>query len=102
MSGKPFRRLGLASNDNTFYFSDMALNIADLFEHAADRFPDRTAIACGETLLSFAQLDERANRLAHHLAKGGVGVGSHVGVYTRNSAEAMEALLAIYKLRAVA
>lgn len=80
----------------------MALNIADIFEHAADSFPDRTAIACGDRQVTFAQLDERANRLAHHLAKSGVGVGSHIGVYVRNSIEAVETLLAIYKLRAVA
>lgn len=80
----------------------MALNIADLFEHAADAFPDRLAIACGARALTFAQLEERANRLAHHLAAHGVGAGDHIGLYARNSVEAVEALLATYKLRAVA
>jgi len=80
----------------------MALNIADLFEHAADAFPDRLAIACGEHELTFAQLEERANRLAHHLAAQGVGPGDHIGLYARNSIEAVEALLATYKLRAAA
>jgi 3-oxocholest-4-en-26-oate---CoA ligase len=72
----------------------MALNIADLYEHAADLFPDRVAIACGEREVTFAQLDERANRLAHHLAQKGVGPGMHIGVYARNSIEAVETLLA--------
>lgn len=80
----------------------MALNIADLFEHAADAYPDRLAIACGDRALTYAQLDERANRLAHHLAGQGIQPGMHIGVYARNSIEAVETLLAIYKLRAVA
>ncbi|HCT81665.1 MAG TPA: acyl-CoA synthetase [Micromonosporaceae bacterium] len=80
----------------------MALNIADLFEHAADLYPDRIAIACGDREVTFAQMDERANRLAHHLASQGVEAGMHIGVYARNSIEAVETLLAAYKLRAVA
>lgn len=79
----------------------MALNIADLFEHAVDAFPDRVAIACGDRAATYAELEGRANQLAHHLAEQGVGRGDHVGFYTRNSIEAIETLLAVYKLRAV-
>jgi 3-oxocholest-4-en-26-oate---CoA ligase len=78
----------------------MALNIADLFEHCVDAVPDRIAVACGDRLLTYRELDERTNRLAHHLASLGVGPGDHVGLYARNSIEAMETLLATYKLRA--
>ena len=45
------------------------LNIADLFEHAVDAVPDRVAVACGDRAVTFAELEERANRLAHHLAE---------------------------------
>ena len=79
----------------------MAYNIADLFEHAADSFPDRLAVACADDERTYAQLEERANRLAHHLAGHGVGAGSHVGLCTRNRVEAIETMLAVYKLRAV-
>jgi acyl-CoA synthetase (AMP-forming)/AMP-acid ligase II len=79
----------------------VALNIADLFEHAVDAFPERVAIACGDRAATFAELEGRANQLAHHLAEQGVGRGDHVGFYTRNSIEAIETLLAVYKLRAV-
>jgi len=79
----------------------MANNIADLFEHAVDAFPDRLAVACGDDERTYAQLEERANRIAHHLAEHGVGVGSHVGLCTRNRIEAIETMLAVYKLRAV-
>jgi acyl-CoA synthetase (AMP-forming)/AMP-acid ligase II len=80
----------------------MALNFADLFEHAADAFAERTAVACGDRQLTYRELEERANRLAHHLAGLGVGPGDHVGLYARNSIEAIETLLATCKLRAAA
>jgi len=79
----------------------VALNIADLFEHAADAFPDRVAIACGDRSATFAELEGRANQLAHHLAAQGIGRGDHIGLYSRNSVEAIETMLAAYKLRAV-
>jgi 3-oxocholest-4-en-26-oate---CoA ligase len=80
----------------------MVANIADLFEHAADTFPDRLAVVCGDHEVTYRALEERANRLAHHLAAHGVGPGTHVGFYARNSVEVIETLIATYKLRAVA
>src|SRR4051812_39121455 len=79
----------------------MALNIADLFEHAVDLHPERTAVVCADERRTYAELDERANRLAHHLAAAGVGAGDHVGFCLRNSVRAIETMLAVYKLRAV-
>ncbi len=80
----------------------MALNIADLFEHAVDAVPDRLALVVGDHRLTYAELDTQANRLAHHLAAHGVGTGSHVGLYAKNGVEHVVALLAVTKLRAVA
>src|SRR5262245_1254523 len=80
----------------------MALNVADLFEHTVDAVPDRVAVVCGDRQVAYAELDARANRLAHHLAAHGVGPGDHVGMYSRNSIEALETMIAAYKLRAVA
>ncbi|TQJ01127.1 acyl-CoA synthetase [Amycolatopsis cihanbeyliensis] len=80
----------------------MAYNIADLLEHAVDAVPDRTAVVCGTKRVSFGELERRANRLAHHLADQGVRAGSHIGVYSRNSIETVEAMVAAYKLRALA
>jgi acyl-CoA synthetase (AMP-forming)/AMP-acid ligase II len=80
----------------------MALNIADLFEHAADVFAERIAVACGERQVTYRELEERTNRLAHHLAAIGVQPGDHVGLYARNSIEAAETLIASCKLRAAA
>ncbi len=56
---------------------------------------------CDDESRTYAELDERANRLAHHLAAHGVGAGDHVGFCVRNSVRAIETMLAVYKLRAV-
>ena len=79
----------------------MAFNFADLFEHAVDATPDRVAVVVGDLHLSYADLDERVNRLAHHLSDHGIGAGDHVGIYGLNSAEWIESMLAAFKLRAV-
>jgi acyl-CoA synthetase (AMP-forming)/AMP-acid ligase II len=79
----------------------VAVNIADLFEHAADAFGDRLAVACEDRTATFAELERRSNQLAHHLAGRGFGPGDHIGLYSRNSIEAIETMLAAYKLRAV-
>ena len=80
----------------------MALNFADLFEHAADVFGERIAVVSGGRQVTYRELDERTNRLAHHLAGIGVGAGDHVGLYAHNSIEAAETLLASCKIRAAA
>jgi acyl-CoA synthetase (AMP-forming)/AMP-acid ligase II len=78
----------------------VAYNIADLVEHGIDYFPERIAVACGEDTLTYAELEEQANRLAHHLANHGVGAGSHVGMCTRNRMQSIVTMVAVYKLRA--
>jgi acyl-CoA synthetase (AMP-forming)/AMP-acid ligase II len=80
----------------------MALNFADLFEHAADAFGERTAVISADQRVTYRELDERTNRLAHYLAGLGVKPGEHVGLYAHNSVEATETILACCKLRAVA
>ena len=73
----------------------MAANIADLFEHAVDAFPERVAVACGERSMSYAELEERANRLAHFLRNRGVSAGDHVGLYAENSVDALVSMIAV-------
>ncbi len=79
----------------------MAYNIADLFEHTVDSVADREVLVVGEQRRTYAQLEERANQLAHHLLDQGIGSGDHVGIYGSNSVEWIEAALAAYKVRAV-
>ncbi|HTZ08843.1 MAG TPA: acyl-CoA synthetase [Acidimicrobiales bacterium] len=79
----------------------MDFNLADLFEAAVDAFPDREYLVADGRRLTYAHMEERANRLAHHLAAAGVGPGDHVGIYAYNSAEWVETAWAVFKLRAV-
>lgn len=79
----------------------MAFNLADLVEHAVDLMPERVALICGDRQLTYGELETRANRLAHHLAASGVGERGHVAIYSYNSIEFVETMLACFKLRAV-
>ena len=76
-------------------------NLGDLFEAVAAAVPAREAVVAGEVRLSFAALDERANRLAAVLAERGVGPGDHVALAMRNGNEYLEGMLGAFKLRAV-
>jgi acyl-CoA synthetase (AMP-forming)/AMP-acid ligase II len=80
----------------------VALNIADLFEHAVDAAAEKPAVKLGERVVTYAELERDANRLAHFFRSRGLGAGDHVGLYAKNSAEHVVALLAILKIRAVA
>ena len=75
--------------------------MADLFEQVVDRFPEREYLVVGDQRRTYAQMEERANRLAHDLAEHGVGPGDHVGIYAHNSAEWVETIWAVFKIRAV-
>ena len=79
----------------------MSYNLSELFERVVDAVPDREAIASPGRRLTYAQLDERANRLAHHLEGAGVGAGDHIGLQLLNGTEYLEGMLAAFKLRAV-
>src|SRR5437667_7830915 len=78
----------------------MEFNLADLFEQAADAYPERTYVEADGNRRTYAEMEARANALAHHLAAQGVGQGDHVGIYAYNSVEWVEILWATFKLRA--
>jgi 3-oxocholest-4-en-26-oate---CoA ligase len=80
----------------------MALNLADLFEHAVDAAPEKVSVQVGDRKVTYAELERESNKLAHYLAGQGIGKGDHVGLYSKNSVEHVIALLAILKIRAVA
>lgn len=79
----------------------VALNIADLAEHAIDAVPERVALICGDEKLTYAQLEEKANRLAHYLIEQGVKKDDKVGLYCRNRIEIVIAMLGIIKAGAI-
>ena len=72
----------------------MALNIADLFEHAVDVVPDNPALKVGDRVATYADLERDSNRLAHFLASRGVKAGDHVAHLLEEHIEHVIALLA--------
>src|ERR1700722_7542213 len=79
----------------------MEANLADLFEAAVDAYPERENLVANGERRTYAEMEARANRLAHHLAAQGIGPGDHVGTYPYNSVEWVETAWAVFKLRAV-
>jgi long-chain acyl-CoA synthetase len=69
--------------------------------HAA-RHPDRAALICGGTHLSYAELARRQQRLAAALAGRGIGAGAHVALAIDDKIDFIAALLATLSLGAVA
>ncbi|MGH9276213.1 MAG: acyl-CoA synthetase [Acidimicrobiales bacterium] len=79
----------------------VSFNFADLWEMAADACAEREALVCGAARRTYAELEDRANRLANHLRERGVAPGDHVALYLENCPEYLEAMLACFKIRAV-
>jgi len=73
--------------------------LAAQFAESVQRHGARTAISADVTL-TYAELDQRSNRLAHHLAANGVKAGDRVAVLFERSAAQIEATLAVLKLGA--
>jgi amino acid adenylation domain-containing protein len=71
--------------------------VHDLFDTQVRERPDAVALAWGEESLSYAELDARANRLANHLVRLGVGPESRVGVLLERSVELIVSILAVLK-----
>lgn len=74
----------------------------DILSLHAALHPDKPALVLGERVRAYADLNRRANRLAHALAGLGVGRGDRVAILTHNSLEGFEVGAAARKLEAVA
>jgi aspartate racemase len=71
--------------------------IHELFEEQAERSPDAVAVLFEERRLSYRSLNERANQLARHLRRLGVGPEVRVGLCVERSPEMVVAMLGILK-----
>ncbi|AQU69570.1 non-ribosomal peptide synthetase [Streptomyces niveus] len=72
--------------------------VCELFEEQAARTPDRTAVACEDRTLTYAELDARANRLASVLHRRlGLGPESVVGIRLPRSEKFLVTILALWK-----
>ena len=71
--------------------------IHELFEAQAARTPDATAVVSETETRTYAELNARANRLAHHLRAVGVGPGVRVGLFVERSPAMVEGILGVLK-----
>ena len=77
------------------YPSDQCIH--QLFEAQVERTPDAVAVTFEEKSLTYAQLNRKANQLAHFLQQQGVGPEVPVGICVERSLEMVVGLLAILK-----
>nr|WP_161974662.1 non-ribosomal peptide synthetase [Albitalea terrae] len=71
--------------------------IHELFEKQVQRTPQAVAVVCGSESLSYAELNRRANRLAHFLRACGVGPDARVALCVERGIDMVTAVLAILK-----
>ncbi|WP_271621561.1 non-ribosomal peptide synthetase [Bradyrhizobium sp. CCBAU 51745] len=69
----------------------------ELFEQQVSREPAAIALEHGRVQISYQELNERANKVAHHLRRSGVGPDVLVGVCFDRSPQMVVALLAVWK-----
>jgi fengycin family lipopeptide synthetase B len=77
------------------YASDSCLH--HLFEKQAQAVPDHTAIIYGDQTMTYRELNERANQIAHALKKAGIEPEARVGLFLERSPEMIAAMLGIMK-----
>ncbi|MCA2307069.1 AMP-binding protein, partial [Mycobacterium intracellulare] len=75
----------------------VAVSVPALFATQVARIPDAVAVVCEDQSLTYRELDESSNRLAHLLVGRGAGPGRTVAVVLSRSAEAVVAIVAVLK-----
>ena len=91
------RRLLLVDWNDTAADYNKHQCIHQLFERQVDEQPEAVALVYGEQQVSYRELDERANQLAHYLQSEGVGPDTLVAVCLERTIEMVVALLGILK-----
>ncbi len=75
--------------------------VQEFLEASADRLPDKIALVCDGQRLTYAEIEARANRLAHALMAKGVRRGDRVVTWLPNSVELVVSIFAALKAGAV-
>jgi amino acid adenylation domain-containing protein len=71
--------------------------IHQLFEQQAEQWPQRIAVTCEDDSITYIDLDQRANQLAHRLIRLGVGPEIAVGICLAPSVDQLVAILGVLK-----
>ncbi|MUM19285.1 amino acid adenylation domain-containing protein [Mycobacterium sp. CBMA271] len=75
----------------------ISVSIPVLFAEQVALVPETTAVSCGDSSLSYLELDEASNRMAHLLVAHGVGPGQRVALLFSRSIEAVVAIMGVLK-----
>lgn len=86
-----------SSQDRPPTLEDHGRCFHEIFAEQARRTPDQLAIAYEDQRLTYGELHERTNRLAHYLRALGVGPETRVGLRIERSAELLVGMLGILK-----
>jgi amino acid adenylation domain-containing protein len=73
------------------------MQVEEFLEKSAERFPAKTALVCGPTRLSYAEVESRSNRLANGLLSACLARWDRVAIYLENSWEAAISVFGILK-----
>ena len=73
------------------------LSVQEMFEAQVTKTPDAIAVMCGQHQLTYQQLNQLANQLAHYLRGLGIAANKRVGVCVERSIEMMVAVLGVIK-----
>jgi amino acid adenylation domain-containing protein len=91
------RRQLLEEWNNTRRDFQLEQGVHGLFEQQVERTPEAIALISEDEFVTYRELNERANRLAHYLMKRGIGPESLVGVLLERSTDMVVSLLAVLK-----
>lgn len=75
--------------------------VQEFLENSADRIPEKVALVCGDERLTYAEIEDRANRLANGLRNNGIQRGDRVALFMPNSVELVVGIFAVLKCDAV-
>lgn len=91
------REVELLDKFNDTYMPINDDTIVSIFEAQVERFPKRTAVICDDSYLTYEELNEKANSLAHHLINFGIKPNDIVCIMTNRSLETIVSMFGILK-----
>ncbi|WP_346397669.1 non-ribosomal peptide synthetase [Pseudomonas syringae] len=97
LMGEAERRQVLVEFNATHQASHQDLLVHQLFEQQAQQQPQALALVCGDERVTYAELNERSNQVAHALLSLGIALDDRVAICVERSVEMVVGLLGILK-----
>ncbi|MGP0591233.1 amino acid adenylation domain-containing protein, partial [Nitrospira sp. T9] len=96
MAASEWRQVGGESRDSECC-SPVGAGYAEVFEAQVEKTPEAIAVVCDGQSLTYGELNEAANRVAHALIRAGVGIESIVAVLDRRGIPFLTMMLGVFK-----